>query len=279
VKLALGQIRVDGGKPDANVARAEGAIAEAALAGAQMIVLPEALDCGWTDSSARNLAGAIPGGIACERLRTAASGHRIFVCAGIVERAGDLLFNAALLISPEGALLLHHRKIHELDIAHDLYARGDRLAVAATSLGIVGVMICADAFAPGLCISRALGAMGAEIIVSPCAWAVGSDHNEAREPYGKLWQESYGPVACEYGLTIAGVSNVGPIRDGPWAGRECIGCSLIIGSDGSQLLRGPFGTEADTLLFSDVASERNDRQISCGGRALTRDMPLHARDS
>jgi len=32
-------------------------------------------------------------------------------------------------IGPDGNLLLHHRKLNELDIAHDLYALGDRLQV------------------------------------------------------------------------------------------------------------------------------------------------------
>jgi predicted amidohydrolase len=252
VKLAVGQIRVDGGQPAANLVRSERAIADAAQRDAELIVLPETLDCGWTHSSAHQLAGPIPGGAACESLRAAARRSRIFVCAGIVERADDLLFNAAVLISPDGDLLLHHRKIHELDIAQDLYARGDRLAIAQTSLGAVGVMICADAFAPELCIARTLGAMGAELILSPCAWAVPIDHDQTREPYGKIWHDSYRPVAREYGMTIAGVSNVGLITDGPWAGRRCIGCSLVMGPDGTPLLQGPYGSDAEALLFVDI---------------------------
>lgn len=256
MKVALGQIRVDGGEPDKNLLRAQRAIAEAAARGAHLIVLPEALDCGWTHSSARQLAGEIPGGVACERLRAAARRDRIFICAGIVERAADLLFNAALLISPEGELLLHHRKIHELDIAQDLYARGDRLAIVQTPLGVIGVMICADAFAPELCVSRALGAMGAEMLLSPCAWAVPIEHDQMRDPYGKLWHDCYQPVAREYGLTIAGVSNVGLITDGAWAGRRCIGSSLVIGPDGTPLLQGPYGSDAEALLFVEITPRK-----------------------
>ena len=72
----------------------------------------------------------MPGGEACERLRAAARKHRVLVCAGIIERDGDRLYNAAILISAEGEILLHHRKINELDFARGLYASRDRLGVA-----------------------------------------------------------------------------------------------------------------------------------------------------
>jgi predicted amidohydrolase len=265
VKLAIGQIRVVGGRPDENLARAARAIAEAKQHGATVVLLPEALDCGWTDPSSRTLAGGIPDGTACRRLRVAAKENDIFVCAGLIERAGEALFNAAVLIAPSGEVLLHHRKIHELEMAHDLYACGDRLTIARTPLGVVGVMICADAFAPGLCLSRTLGTMGAQLILSPCAWAVPFDHDQQRDPYGALWRHSYGPVAREFRLVIAGASNVGEITAGPWTGRQCIGCSLVVGADGAPLLEGPYGREADVLLIAEFGMSAPVDEKSCVG--------------
>ncbi len=253
LRLALVQMLVEPGRVKANLARAEERVREAAAAGADLVLLPETLDCGWTHPSARESAGSIPGGAPFERLRAIACRERVHLCAGLVEVAGLLRFNAAVLISPEGELLLHHRKIHELDFAQDLYARGDRLAVAHTTLGTLGVMICADAFAPGEAISRTLALMGAQLIVSPCAWAVPSDHDQAREPYGALWRDCYGRVAREHGIWIAGASNVGPVTAGPWKGRSCIGCSLIVGPDGSPAAQAPYGENAEALLISDIA--------------------------
>jgi len=252
MKIALAQMLVEPGEKQANLARAESCIAQAAARGADAVVLPEALTLGWTHPSARTLADDIPHGESCVRLRRAAQGGNIFVCAGIVERAGDRLFNAALLIDAAGEVLIHHRKIHELDFARELYACGDRLSVAETRFGRVGVMICADGFAPGQSVSRSLGLMGARIILSPCAWAVPSDHDNAREPYGQLWLDNYGPVAREFGLSIVGVSNVGPITAGPWQGRKCIGNSLVIGPDGCELLRGPYGELAEALPVQEL---------------------------
>jgi predicted amidohydrolase len=248
---------VEPGQMEANLTRAEERVREAAARGAQLVVLPEALDCGWTHPSAREHAGPIPGGAACERLRAAARREGVHLCAGLIEAAGEQRFNAAVLFSPEGHLLLHHRKIHELDLAHDLYCRGDRLAVAQTPLGTLGVMICADAFAPGEVISRTLALMGAQLIVSPCAWAVPADHDQAREPYGELWRGCYGRVACEYGVWIAGASNVGPITAGAWAGRKCIGCSLVVGPEGSSVAQAPYGENAESLLVVDVSLSRD----------------------
>ena len=252
MRVALAQMLVEPGEKQANLERAESWIAQAARRGAEVIVLPEAMPLGWTHPSARNLADEIPAGESCTRLRQAARQHRVSVCAGIVERAGEKIFNAAVLVDPAGQILIHHRKIHELDLAHDLYARGDRLSVAETSLGRMGVMICADGFAPGQSISRTLGMMGARVILSPCAWAVPHDHDNDREPYGQLWLDNYGPVAREFGLSIVGVSNVGPITAGPWSGRKCIGNSLVVGPDGRETVRGPYGERAEALLIQEV---------------------------
>lgn len=187
----------------------------------------------------------------CTLLGAAARRHGIYLCAGMVERAPDgTIYNAAVILDRAGQVILHHRKLNELDIAHDLYGQGDRLGVCHTDLGTLGLLICADAFAQGHVISRTLGYMGADIIVSPSSWAVRPDHDNAVEPYGDEWRQAYGPVAQEFALWFAGVSNVGSIPAGPWQNWRCIGCSLIVGPDGREVVQGPYGEE--TILYVDV---------------------------
>lgn len=256
-KLAMIQMLVEGGAKQRNLERARGLIIEAAQQGAQVLVLPEAMTLGWTHASARKSAERIPDGATCWMLKELAQQHHLYICSGLVERDDERIFNSAVLIGPEGDVLLHHRKLNELDIALDLYACGDRLNVAQTPLGTFGLMICADAFVQGQVISRTLGVMGAEIILSPCAWAVDADHDNLRDPYGQLWLDNYQPVAREFGLWIAGVSNVGWLTDGPWKGRKCIGCSLLIDAEGQPVQQGPYGADAETILYSEIEMGKN----------------------
>jgi predicted amidohydrolase len=253
IKIALAQILVEGGALETNLARVEAAVADAASAGADLIVLPEASDLGWAHPSAVALAGLIPGGATIARCQAMAQRNNIWICIGLNERDSVKpcqYHNAAVLIDRQGKIRLHHRKIHELDFARELYTTGSRMAVVDTEeFGCIGLMICADAFVPDRVISRSLGQMGARLLLSPCAWAVPPDHDNQADPYGKLWLDSYTPVAEEFGMWIAGVSNVGPINAGAWEGRKCIGNSLLIAPDGSTQLQAPYGEAAEGLFL------------------------------
>lgn len=255
-RVGMGQILVEGGRPEANLRRAVDAIRAAAERGCRLVVLPECLDLGWADPSARTLAVPIPGAHT-ETLARAARECGVYVAAGLVERAGTRLYNSAVLLSLSGDILLHHRKINELDVGLDLYSVGDRLGVAETELGTIGLSICADNFVSSLAIAHVLARMGAQLLVSPSAWAVvanhdNTNHDNTGERYGKRWRDSYTELARLYDMPTIGVSNVGPITGGRWAGRKCIGCSLAIGPDGAILVEGPYGESAEALLCAEV---------------------------
>lgn len=246
---------VRGGSPRENLQRAALRIEEAARLGAQVAVLPEAVDLGWTHPDSKTMAESIPDGWACRQLAEAARASKVHVCAGLVERETARIYNSAVLIDPEGRVILKHRKLNELEIGQEYYSQGDRLGVVETPLGRVGLMICADAFASGQVVTRTLGLMGADLILSPCAWAVPADHDPERDPYGELWERNYGPPAADFRLWIVGISNVGPIEAGPWAGRKCIGNSMIVGPDGTVVRRGGYGEEADEIILCDLETE------------------------
>ena len=156
-RLAMAQMRVAGGLPDLNLSRAGSLIAEAAGNGADIVLLPEALDLGWGDPCAADLAQGIPGGASSGALCRAAFENRVWVCAGIVEREGDHIYNSAMLIDRAGAIPTVHRKVNELDFARELYTTGESAGVVETEFGPVGVMICADAFIENHTVSRLCG--------------------------------------------------------------------------------------------------------------------------
>lgn len=252
MKIALAQMYVAPGELETNLGNALKLISQAAEAGADVIVLPEAMTLGWTHESAELLASEIPNGHECLILCNAARENNIFICTGIIERSDAGIYNSAVLIDADGVVVIHHRKINELDIATHLYKRGDRLSVAQTALGVIGVMICADALIDENIIAKTLVQMGAEVILSPNAWAVPSDHDNEKDPYGKLWIDSYGEIAKEHQVCIIGVSNVGPVSSGPWMNWRCIGNSIVMGRDGNPQMIGPFGENAESLMFVEV---------------------------
>ncbi|MCW5978391.1 MAG: carbon-nitrogen hydrolase family protein [Bryobacteraceae bacterium] len=251
-RLAMGQMLVAPGEPDRNMTRAVEMIRRSAEEGCRVVVLPECLDLGWTDPSAGWAALPIPGARSQELAEAARAGG-VYVVAGLTERDGDQAYNAAVLLSPKGELLLRHRKINELDIATSIYATGTDLAVRRTELGTIGVTICADNFPDSLALAHSAARMGAQMLLSPCAWAVDADHDNARDPYGQLWLDAYVPLAKYCDMTVAGVSNVGWIGGGPWQGRKCIGCSLAVAPGGEVIARGPYGEAAEELIVVEVA--------------------------
>lgn len=263
-KLGMGQLLVEGGKLDENLERARTMVRRAAEAGCQIVVLPECLDLGWTDPSARECAAPIPGRQS-DALCRAARESRIHVVGGITERDGARIYNAALLISGDGEILFKHRKINILGIAQDLYSIGDRLGVAETALGTLGLTICADNFPTSLVFSHSLARMGAQLIVSPSAWAVDADHDNGKDPYGGMWKDAYTTIARLYDVTVVGVSNVGWMTGGPWQGRKCIGCSMAVGPSG-VIAQASYGEDAEELVVVPITvTERTVKGTSLAG--------------
>ena len=256
-KLGMGQMLVESGHAEENLTRARGMIRDAAQQDCKIIVLPECLDLGYTYPGARELAQPIPGKHS-DALCDAARESHLHVVAGLTERSGDRIYNAALLISPDGSILLKHRKINILTIAQDIYSTGNSLSVVETPLGTIGVNICADNFPTSLVLGHSLARMGARILLSPCAWAVKPDHDNSKEPYGEMWRRSYITLAKLYDIPVVGVSYVGLINEGVWKGRRCIGCSLAVGPGGTILAQAPYGESAETLLVTEVETKPAD---------------------
>lgn len=250
-RLGMGQILVVGGAPKENLGKAVDMIRRASDEGCSVVVLPECLDLGWTHPSARRKSEPIPGSNS-RRICMAARRSSVYVAAGLVERSGDRVYNSAILVSPEGRILAKHRKINELSIARGLYSIGSSLGVVETPLASVGIAICADNFPNSLVFGHSLARMGCNLLLSPSAWAVDADYDNAKKPYGETWKRGYRLLGKLYDLTTVGVSNVGWMTAGPWKGRKCIGCSLAVGPGGEILGQGSFGEEAEELIVVDV---------------------------
>ncbi len=250
-KLGMGQMLVEGGKIDDNFRRALEMIDKAVEKGCKIIVLPECLDMGWTYPEAKKLAQPIPdkySDIFCQKARNS----KIYIVAGLTEKSGDRIYNSAVFISPDGDILIKHRKINVLTIAQDIYSIGNSLSVAETDLGTIGINICADNFPQSLVLGYSLARMGAQLILSPSSWVVPPDYDNEKRPYDTMWKESYKTLASRYEITVVGVSNVGWVSGGVWGGRKAIGGSLAVGPKGDVIARGAYGESEEGLIVADI---------------------------
>jgi len=90
------------------------------------------------------------------------------IVAGAALRRDGRLFNSAVVIDRDGAPAGSAEKIFLWHFDRRWFARGAAIAPVQTSLGRLGVLICADGRMPG--IGRALVDRGAEMLVMPTAW-------------------------------------------------------------------------------------------------------------
>lgn len=163
-KIAAAQFR-----PTADVAANLACIAElaaeAAARGAGLAVFPELAVTGLADPAAR----AEPlSGPSVRRLLAIASRLGIHLVAGIAEADGGRVYNAAVLVGPEGVVGAY-RKIHLATHDRPWATAGDDWAVFDLPVGRVGLLIGHDALFPEA--GRVLALRGCDAIACPASIA------------------------------------------------------------------------------------------------------------
>lgn len=249
LRIGLGQLLVEGGEPTRNLARAIALIGRAAGESCDFVLLPETLDFAWTHPSALREAQPIPGPFS-DQLCTAAAQHGLYVCAGLTERGADgRNYNAAILIDPQGRIILKYHKINLLTVEQPFYAVGQTLNVVDTPFGKIGVNICADNYPDALPIGHTLARMGAEFILAPASWTVDYAVTEEQDPYREKWLQPFSLLARLYNVVVVSTTSVGYIVGGPYEGMKSVGCSLAVDAHGVQV-RGPFNEFASELVIA-----------------------------
>ncbi len=153
------------GAVDANIDRA------AALMSTEhsdLWILPELFATGYQFASAdeaRSFAEPVPDGPTTARLIDIARRSDAFIAAGLPETADGNVYNAAVIVGPDG-LLDRYRKIHLFFQEKELFTPGDLpFPIVDIGLAKVGMMICFDHFFPEA--SRTLALSGAQVIAHP----------------------------------------------------------------------------------------------------------------
>lgn len=248
IKLAMGQLLVEGGEPERNLDRAKKMIVKAKESGADIIVLPETIDFAWTHPSAFDEALPIPGPYS-NRFCNWAKEFGIYICVGLTERRPDKkLFNTALLINDKGEILIKYHKINLIEVEQPYYEVGDLLQVVDSPWGKIGINICADNYRESVHIGKTLGAMGARIILSPSSWTVSHGISEIDDPYQDKWVTPLSYIASMYESLVISTTSVGYIVGGPYEGKKMIGCSLAV-SDKGIIAQGQFNEFAGEVIY------------------------------
>ena len=166
--LALAQMAVEKGAREANFRRAAAMVAQAARAGADLVLLPELWGCGYGAGHFAGCADAPSEGLFA-RMAALAAAYRVAVGGSHVERAGARLYNTFALYGPDGRRWGAYRKIHRfLPLGEGVLAAGKTVGLAATPWGEVGLAVCYDLRFPE--VFRVQRQAGVRLMLLVAAW-------------------------------------------------------------------------------------------------------------
>ncbi len=253
MKIAGVQMDVAFADVDANVEKMAAYLRQAAQAGAVLTVFPECAATGYcfdTVEEARATAQPLPGP-ATDAIARACKATGTFAVFGLVEVAGDALFNSAALVGPAG-LIGSYRKVHLPFLGVDrLTTPGDRpFAVHSAGDLRVGMNICYDASFPEA--ARSLALLGADLIVLPTNWPPGSECTAAC---------CINSRALENGVYYLAVNRVGTER-----GFRFIGESRICDPRGETLALASGALEQVVYAEIDPARSRDKHYVRVPGK-------------
>jgi 5-aminopentanamidase len=243
--IAVAQLAIAVGEPDANRKAAAAAVAEAAAAGARLVVLPELCDSGYVFGDDASQASAEAGALASpaddsttlRQWHALAAEHELVIIGGFCERGPDgRLFNSAAVVDASGTRAVY-RKAHLWDKEKLVFTPGDGPPpVVDLGFGRVGVMICYDLEFPEWVRLAALA--GADLIAAPVNWPA------AARPAGERPAEV---IKAQAAAATNGVFVAVADRSQVERGVSWISGSLIAGPDG-YLLAGPVLEDRPALL-------------------------------
>lgn len=202
----------------------ETAVTAAADLGATWIVTPELCVTGYTFADRLGTDWILPQpdpwmeGMCRLAARRRAT---VFLSHPERDRESGKLYNSLFVIEADGTIAGRHRKLHPLRVGSEAWSSpGERAAaVPVRPFKLVGMLICADAYAPEVCLS--LRTQGAELLVSAAAWAPG-----LHGPNGE-WER----CTSDTGLPLIVCNRTGPDRTLDFTKAE-----TVVVKDGRRLL-------------------------------------------
>jgi predicted amidohydrolase len=213
---------------------------------ADLLVLPELCLSGYafvSKDEARQLSET-SGGPSIKALKLLSKKTGTILVAGFAEKAGNKLYNSAILVRPSGKTDIY-RKTHLFWNENKWFAPGDTgFKVFSAGQARIGMMICYDWFFPEA--ARSLALQGAQIICHPANLVL---------PY------------CPRSMPVRALENKVFTITANRTGREkrgrqdlrFIGKSIMAGPDGTVFVSAPGSTESVRVVDIDPKKADNKR--------------------
>jgi predicted amidohydrolase len=257
IVIAVAQLALVVGEPDANREAARAAVQEAARAGARLVVLPELSDSGYVFADAdeaRSLASPAASSATLREWRSLAAAHDLTIAGGFCELGPEgQLYNSAAIVDASGTLAVY-RKAHLWDAEKTIFTPGDAAPpVVELSFGNVGLMICYDLEFPEWVRIAAL--RGADLIAAPVNWPASGSPAPPGERSGEV-------VTAQAAASANGVFIAIADRCRTERGVEWVGGSVIL-RRGGYPIAGPVSEDRATVLTATIDPQRaRDKRIS-----------------
>lgn len=234
VRLATVHYKPKGKSPRANCEEFAPLIASAAKQKADLVVLGETVHYVDVGKQPHEVAEPIPGP-SSDYFGARAAEHKVHLVVSLYERAGRVVYNAAVLFGPDGKLIGKYRKVC---LPHAEVQRGvmpgREYPVFQTALGKIGLMVCYDGFFPE--VARELTKNGAEVIAWPVwgcdpllaqaranenrVYLVSSTYMSPEQKWmlSAVYDRDGAPVAIakEWGTVVTHEVDLSKRRIGPW---------------------------------------------------------------
>ena len=240
MRIAVLQMAAIPGDVTANLKRIADAAAEAAKAGARLLIAPELATTGYGAGDAIGQLAEPPDGPQADALSDMARAHDLAIVTGFAERDGDRVFNSALFVDPTGLRACYRKCQLWGDYECGLFGAAAPSAVHLEYGGLrIGMLICYDVEFPER--TRTLALDGVDLIAVPTATPVGQT--------ATFIAHHMLPVrSFENQLFIAYANHHGSDGRFSYAGLSC-----IVAPDGGELARA--GAAGDALLFTDISPD------------------------
>lgn len=125
------------------LARAEGLIAQAAEAGAQLVVLPELFNTGYAYRNENFTLAETAAGPTAQWMKQTSARLGVHLAGSLLLRDGQDIYNALLLYAPDGRVW-RYDKNYPWGWERAYFRERRAVTVAETDLGAIGMMLCWD---------------------------------------------------------------------------------------------------------------------------------------